>query len=519
MNRVPAIAIAMVAGAGLSMAQSQYSARSVTPKVPGLTTASTSGGFQGADDCNAAHTNAGTGDVFGVPFTTGTTGTTGQNEANCYFFGTTGVDQDVWYDWTAGASGGNARVTSCNGTGVDTKIAVWPQSTCPADGTSLACNDDACGLQSTTVWSATAGTTYTLQVGTFPGASGGAGTFDVTVTAPPACGQYDDGTTENALGLTAGGEMGWYQSFTCTSSVTGVQTAYGTLMFPGSVTNGNASRVAVYDDTDGDPNAGASLAASTTTVVVNGDTDILNSVAISGSAGGGTLGLLATADHLAGEFPGPMDQDNPTPTAWVVGSTLGPGTMDIANLANNNVPPMNMSAIGFPAAWLLRAESGGVVEPGTKVCFGDGSGAPCGCGNESNPGDGGCLNGLGVAGLLGGSGTADTTADTVVLECTGVRSQPGLFFQGNNTIGGGTGQTFGDGVRCCGQNVVRLEVVVPPMPQPATATLSVTITNTGPSGTVNPGDKKCYQYWYRDPGSSPCGSNFNLSNAYTVTWS
>lgn len=516
MNRVPAIAIAMVAGAGLTMAQSQYTARSVTPKVPAVTTASTSGGFQGSDDCNAAHTNAGTGDVFGVPFVTGTTGTTGQNEGNCYFFGTTGVDQDTWYDWTAAATG-NARFTTCNGTGVDTKMAAWPLSTCPADGSSLGCNDDACGLQTTTVWPVTTGTTYTLQVGTFPGASGGAGTFDITTTAPPPCGQYDDGTTENALGLTAGGEMGWIHYFSCANSYTAVETAYGTLMFPGSVTNGNNSRVAVYDDTDGDPTTGHSLSQSVNTVVVNGDTDILNSVALGAGesfAAGTFRAIMSTADQLAGEFPGPMDQDNPTPEAWVVGSTLGPGTLDINNLNNNNVPPMNMTAIGFPAAWLLREGSGGPPpEPGTSVCFGDGSGAPCGCGNENPAGNAGCLNSLGVGGLLSGSGTADTTADTLGLECSGVRSQPGLFFQGNNTIAGGAGATFGDGIRCCGQNVVRLEVVVPPQPEPSTATLTVTVTLQGPSGTVNPGDKKCYQYWYRDPGGSPCGSNFNLSNA------
>lgn len=519
MNRVPAIAIAMVAGAGLSTAQSQFAARSVTPKVPAVSTASQGGGFlQGSDDCNAAHSNAGAGDVFGVPFTTGSTGTTGQNEGGCYFFGFTGVDQDVWFDWTSTAAG-NAKVTTCNTTGVDTKIAVWPQSTCPTDGTSLACNDDACGLQTSTVWSATVGTTYTIQVGTFPGASGGAGTFDITVSAPPACGQYDDGTTENSLGLVAGGEMGWYQNFTCTTSTTGVEVAYGTLMFPGSVTNGANSRIALYNDTDADPSNGGTLVAQTNTVVVNGDTDILNSVAISGSAPGGNLGAMATADHLAGEFPGSMDQDNPTPAAWVVGSTLGPGTMDLNSLPNNNVAPLQMSAIGFPAAWLLRVEAGGVVEPGTGLCFGDGSGAPCGCGNEVPATTGGCRNSLNVTGVLSGSGTADTTNDTLVLECSGVRAQPGLFFQGNNTIGGGTGATFGDGVRCCGQSVVRLQVVVPPQPQPSTATLSVTVTNQGPSGTVNPGDKKCYQYWYRDPGASPCGSNFNLSNAYTVTWS
>jgi hypothetical protein len=66
---------------------------------------------------------------------------------------------------------------------------------------------------------------------------------------------------------------------------------------------------------------------------------------------------------------------------------------------------------------------------------------------------------------------------------------------------------------------VRLEIVSPSSPEPATVDLTVTVTNQGPSGTVNPGDKKCYQYWYRDPGGSPCGSNFNFSNAVSVTWS
>jgi hypothetical protein len=212
-----------------------------------------------------------------------------------------------------------------------------------------------------------------------------------------------------------------------------------------------------------------------------------------------------------------MDQANPTPRAWVVGSTLGPGTLDLTDLSNNNVPPMNMTGLGFPAAWLLRV-FGRVPPPtGTPVCFGDGGGAPCGCGNEGPSGEG-CLNGLGVGASLEGFGIPDTADDSVVLEAQGVPTQPGLFFQGDNVIGGGDGVTFGDGIRCCGQNVVRLEVVLPPPPEPATATLSVTITEAGPPGTVNPGDTKCYQYWYRDPAGSPCGTGFNLSNAYSVLW-
>jgi hypothetical protein len=29
---------------------------------------------------------------------------------------------------------------------------------------------------------------------------------------------------------------------------------------------------------------------------------------------------------------------------------------------------------------------------------------------------------------------------------------------------------------------------------------------------------KRYQAWYRDPAGSPCGSQFNLSNGYEISW-
>ena len=194
-----------------------------------------------------------------------------------------------------------------------------------------------------------------------------------------------------------------------------------------------------------------------------------------------------------------------------------PGTPEYPEFLFLNGPGC-YSDCGWRLAFQTYMNGGG--GPGTAVCFGDGSGAPCGCSNEAAPGSGsGCLNSLGVGGVLSASGSADTTSDSLGLSVSGVRSQPGLFFQGNNTIAGGAGATFGDGLRCCGQSVVRLEIVNPSGPEPATADLTVTVTSQGPAGTVNPGDKKCYQYWYRDPGGSPCGSNFNFSNAVSVTWS
>jgi hypothetical protein len=529
MNRVPAIALAIVASAAFTTAQAQYAARSMTPKVPGVTTASGSGGFQGADDCNQTPTPLPPGPSTGNPFTTGTTGTTGQNEANCYAFGTTGIDNDVWFCWTDTTTTGQKTicVTFCNGTGVDTKAAVWPTPGCPADGTSTSCNDDACGLQSTVCWdtNSTVPTNWYLQIGTFPGAAGGSGTFDIQEFSPGPCGVRDDGTTENALGLVAGGEIGWLKRYDCLEKFTTIESAYGTAMFPGSVTNGANSVAAVYTDptNNGDPNTLTigNLVAVALTTVVNGDTDILNPIDVghlTRPAGEDTW-LLVTADHVAGQFPSPMDTTTPPQAAdvWVVGSTLGPGTLDTSTLANNNVPPMNMSAIGFPANWLLRAADDTDDEGGVRLCFGDGSGAPCGCGNESNPGSGGCRNS--VSGMDGAkiniTGTFRISTFSARVTIQRVRTQPGLFFQGNNTIGGGTGITFGDGIRCCGQNVIRIALLDPP-PSPEPVDIEYNFV-TVPAG-VTPGDKRCYQYWYRDPGG-PCGSNFNLSNAVSITWS
>ena len=91
--------------------------------------------------------------------------------------------------------------------------------------------------------------------------------------------------------------------------------------------------------------------------------------------------------------------------------------------------------------------------------------------------------------------------------------QPGLFFQGSNFINGGNGVVFGDGLRCCGSGVVRLQIVVPDSSGDAATSVDIGLT-----GGVAAGDNKCYQYWYRDPAGSPCGANFNLSNSYGINW-
>lgn len=160
-------------------------------------------------------------------------------------------------------------------------------------------------------------------------------------------------------------------------------------------------------------------------------------------------------------------------------------------------------------AWI----PGGEPDVGVAYCFGDGSGTFCPCFNFGDSGRG-CSNGLFVAGAgLTGSGTPSVTNDTVVLKVTfAISSQPGLFFQGDVRTNGGAGSVFGDGLRCAGTNVVRLETTIPA--GGATST-SVSISEVA---SLQAGDIQRYQYWYRDPNLSPCGNGFNLTNGLEIVW-
>jgi hypothetical protein len=151
----------------------------------------------------------------------------------------------------------------------------------------------------------------------------------------------------------------------------------------------------------------------------------------------------------------------------------------------------------------------GSSEPGAPYCFGVG----CPCGNDDALA--GCANDTGSGASLGASGSASTSADSLVLSASGLTVGPGLFFQGNNAVNSGAGNPFGDGLRCAGGNVVRLEVQFANAGNGFQAQSSISISS---KGGVSAGQTKRYQYWYRDSGSSPCGSLFNLSNGYELVW-
>jgi len=199
-----------------------------------------------------------------------------------------------------------------------------------------------------------------------------------------------------------------------------------------------------------------------------------------------TVGLVVTQDVLTGLPPSEMI---PTPSG---NSALVPSTF---------------------IDGLLRIDFAGSGM--STVCFGDGSGTICPCGNAGANGEG-CANSTGVGGLLSGAGTPSVAADTVVISGSQLpASTPGLYFQGNNVLNGGAGVIFGDGLRCAGGNIKRLKVVSAQGGQshfPSGGSPSVSVR-----GGAVAGDTRYYQLWYRDP-TGPCNGGFNVTNALRVDW-
>lgn len=162
------------------------------------------------------------------------------------------------------------------------------------------------------------------------------------------------------------------------------------------------------------------------------------------------------------------------------------------------------------------------VRTGTGYCFGDPvGGTPCPCGNSNDgsvPGSG-CANGAFASGAqLTGEGIPSVSDDNVILTTTGMDpGNSGLYFQANDQIGGGGGVFFGDGLRCAGGILIRLQVRA----SNGAGASSTTVTISDKGGAAA-GDTKRYQCWYRDTsGLQPCGAgvyDFNLSNGFEITW-
>ena len=192
---------------------------------------------------------------------------------------------------------------------------------------------------------------------------------------------------------------------------------------------------------------------------------------------------------------------------WFVG---GANSLEEGCGGDDACETINLQNLTTP--WSHGGSGGGC---GTSYCHGDQGTCPCGNENDGSGGGAGCANGANPGGgVLSTSGSCSISAADLVLTGSGlVAGQPGLYFQGNNAINGGAGNPFGDGIRCAGGGVVRLQVGFADA-----GGASATNIDIGAKGGVAAGDVKRYQIWYRDPNTSPCGGQFNLSNGMEITW-
>ncbi len=186
-----------------------------------------------------------------------------------------------------------------------------------------------------------------------------------------------------------------------------------------------------------------------------------------------------------------------------------------------DVAPVNGSASlglwrsGGPAAMDAAARVPGPVNGSAAMCFGDGTGTPCPCGNNGVAGAG-CANSFGTGGTLAASGSASVANDTLLLSGAGMSNAACLYLQGSSLLGGGAGVVFGDGLRCAGGSVVRLgtqDNALGASAYPGVGDPSVSVR-----GACAPGDVRVYQAWYRNVASFCTPDGFNLTNAWQIVW-
>ncbi len=108
-----------------------------------------------------------------------------------------GGGNDRWFEYVATCTGPHRFYTCGTGTNFDTTLEVLRGACgCPSQMTSLACNDDSCGLQSSVTVNLQASNSYRIRVGGFGGATGnftlgvalGTGTGSTTPLGIGACG-------------------------------------------------------------------------------------------------------------------------------------------------------------------------------------------------------------------------------------------------------------------------------------------------------------------------------------------
>ncbi len=268
------------------------------------------------------------------------------------------------------------------------------------------------------------------------------------------------------------------------------------------------------------------------------DANLMQDLVWSGGLLGGTMTIsgLANGDYTLltyamapdSKVGGLTDVSSAQSTDPVqqVGGALWSGGHVLGSTYSSHQVTVTAGTLDITAVFVAFGESinGFQLEPavappdtGSPFCAGDGSGTLCPCANFGAAGAG-CTNSGGLGATLTGSGGAGIgAADTLAFTISGVAgSKPGLLLRGDNQLNGGLGNPAGAGLICVGGGSQRSQVQV----TDAGGNTTFSDWNGAGFGSIaNAGVPTNFQFWYRDPVGSPCaGTDFNFSNAWTVTY-
>ena len=161
----------------------------------------------------------------------------------------------------------------------------------------------------------------------------------------------------------------------------------------------------------------------------------------------------------------------------------------------------NLNTTGVTGTTADRSAGGqwnlhnGQILSAFRVMVGDGTVGQNYC--STNP------NSTGFPAIIAASGSASIAANSFTLTAEPVPAQPGIFYYGTSSLN----LAFGNGFRCVGGTVVRLNPPGPPSNGVATRNVDLIGAGLTP-GTVY------FQYWHRDPLGG--GAFFNLSDGLEV---
>jgi hypothetical protein len=429
---------------------------------------------QGSDACATAHAIAGNGSYL---FDSSVATTDGVADPLCDFFSNQQIYNDVWFDWTS-ATTGQVRIENCGGTTLDSKIAVYDGAGCT--GTIVACNDDACGLQSRVEFSAVAGNVYKLRLGAFSATGFGTGTFVIS-DVPPLQIQL-------------------------------------TLVNPA---NGHTYHLLEGSSWSAAQAAAVQLGANLVSIGDQAEHDWITQNFHNFQ--GVDIDLWTGFNDVAAEGNWVWASGQPvTFTNWDLNEPNNAGGIEhYCAMRKNNPAAFWNDLANAPTGF--HANPHGLVEveadPITEFCAGDGTLAdhttPCPCANNGTAGNG-CANSANAAGgNLAATGLPSN--DDVVLNGSGMPLTVACIYLQGDAL---DDVVFGDGVRCTGGTLLRLRTKTNVGGASSFPDSVETVTLSQRGGvTIGSGARRYYQTYYRNAAALFCPpETFNVTNGVIVDW-